>query len=636
MRDKLIYFIYQQFSKGTRKLYLWLTFLSILPIFILSVVIFVFPNSSPFPGFLKTFYSQLLAALDPGNLLVFDLVGDPQQNWESNLLFIICSLIATLFGLIVIASLIGIISASIEEIMLNLRKGRTKVVEKDHIIILGWTDEIFSILSELNIAHENSRSKQSVLILSQQDPVFMIDHVNDRVKTERLNMIYRKGSPIDINDLGILSIKHAKSVIILTEKVDRDIQAIKICLAINLLTGGDFNYSFSVVVGMDDIDNIKLLERISNNNINAFNIHYLHSKIIAQCCRASGLSVIYSDLLDFKGNEIYFLSEPELTNKSFRDAVFYFENSSVIGVLSDNDTIIQPENNYIIQKNDKVISIQEDDNVEVKAVDKIINSSAIKDQVVINKQQQDILIINWNEDGKYLISDLCEYIDDSSKIDILLDINSSFDRAAVEKEIKKISNKINKVIAGDVTSNKVLSTFSYEDYNSIVILSESIIPDLEISNKSDAKTILTLLQLRAIKKERLIVIPVISQIQNPTNKQLTDQKSSDDFIVSQQLVGHFTCQLAENPDLKSVFDEILKPEGSEIYLRDVSDYLDINKEFNFFTVIEAFIEKNEVPIGYKVYAEILDSETHGIHLNPNKSELIKFAQEDKIIVLTES
>ena len=38
----------------------------------------------------------------------------------------------------------------------------------------------------------------------------------------------------------------------------------------------------------------------------------------------------------------------------------------------------------------------------------------------------------------------------------------------------------------------------------------------------------------------------------------------------------------------------------------------------------------------RTFAEILDSETHGIHLNPNKSELIKFAQEDKIIVLTES
>ena len=75
MRDKLIYYIYQQFSKGTRKLYLWLTFLSILPILILSLIIFVFPNSSPFSSFLKTFYSQLLAALDPGNLLVFELVG---------------------------------------------------------------------------------------------------------------------------------------------------------------------------------------------------------------------------------------------------------------------------------------------------------------------------------------------------------------------------------------------------------------------------------------------------------------------------------------------------------------------------------------------------------------------------------
>ena len=57
------------------------------------------------------------------------------------------------------------------------------------------------------------------------------------------------------------------------------------------------------------------------------------------------------------------------------------------------------------------------------------------------------------------------------------------EKEIIEKQLKKITNKIRKIIIGDVTSNKVLSSFKYDHYNSIVILSESIIPDLEISTR---------------------------------------------------------------------------------------------------------------------------------------------------------
>ena len=58
----------------------------------------------------------------------------------------------------------------------------------------------------------------------------------------------------------------------------------------------------------------------------------LIARIIAQTCRQSGLSVVYTELLDFGGDEIYFRAEPALVGKTFGDALLAYEDSAVIGL----------------------------------------------------------------------------------------------------------------------------------------------------------------------------------------------------------------------------------------------------------------------------------------------------------------
>jgi hypothetical protein len=47
----------------------------------------------------------------------------------------------------------------------------------------------------------------------------------------------------------------------------------------------------------------------------------LISKITAQTCRQSGLSVVYTELLQFDGDEIYFNEEKSLAGKTYKDAL---------------------------------------------------------------------------------------------------------------------------------------------------------------------------------------------------------------------------------------------------------------------------------------------------------------------------
>lgn len=95
-------------------------------------------------------------------------------------------------------------------------------------------------------------------------------------------------------------------------------------------------------------------------------------------------------------------------------------------------------------------------------------------------------------------------------------------------------------------------------------------------------------------------------------------------------------QVSENRLLNDVFEDLFNSDGSEIYIKPVSDYITIGNKVNFYTMIEAARKKNEVAIGYKVVAEESDSSKgYGIYINPKKSEMITTSLGDGIILISQ-
>jgi len=120
------------------------------------------------------------------------------------------------------------------------------------------------------------------------------------------------------------------------------------------------------------------------------------------------------------------------------------------------------------------------------------------------------------------------------------------------------------------------------------------------------------------------------------NRNLAEVTRADDFIVSDKLVSLMLSQVSENKYLNAVFADIFDPEGSEIYLKPVSDYIKIGKPVNFYTIVEAAKRRNEVAFGYRVEADVNDAtKSYGIVVNPKKSAMINFSSKDQIIVLSE-
>ena len=66
------------------------------------------------------------------------------------------------------------------------------------------------------------------------------------------------------------------------------------------------------------------------------------SRLIVQASRQSGASVVYTELLDFEGDEVYFRTDDNLVGKRFGDALFAYDDCSVIGLRLDGSVVLNP------------------------------------------------------------------------------------------------------------------------------------------------------------------------------------------------------------------------------------------------------------------------------------------------------
>ena len=117
---------------------------------------------------------SLLRTLDPGTM----------GNDTGSVMFVLSMLTVTLGGIFIVATLIGVITTGIGAKLDELRKGRSSVLEDDHTVILGWSAQIFDVISEIVLANANKRH-QRIVVLADRDKVEMEDEIRDDVPNTR-------------------------------------------------------------------------------------------------------------------------------------------------------------------------------------------------------------------------------------------------------------------------------------------------------------------------------------------------------------------------------------------------------------------------------------------------------------------
>jgi ion channel POLLUX/CASTOR len=156
------------------------------------------------------------------------------------------------------------------------------------------------------------------------------------------------------------------------------------------------------------------------------------------------------------------------------------------------------------------------------------------------------------------------------------------------------------------------------------------------TQQADTKTLITLLHLRDLEAQAGTDLNIVSEMLDDGNRELAEVTKADDFIVSDKLVSLMLSQVSESRQLTDVFDNLFVAEGSEIYLRQASLYVNVGTPVSFYTVIDAASRRGETALGYRIGRTARSAaDKYGVRVNPAKTDLIAFADDDHIIVLAE-
>ena len=615
-------------SKGPVALIYWLGLLSVLVVFIAGGILVVtgFANADGdgLP-FIEACWQSLMRTLDSGTM-----GGD--EGWG----FRVVMLCVTLGGIFIISTFIGALTSTIEAKLDELRKGRSNVLESNHTLILGWSSKVFSIISELTEANENQKNP-AVVILADKDKVEMEDEIRSKIEDlKNTRVIVRSGSPLEPSDIEVVDPHGARSIIVLSPEdgSNADTSVIKSVLAI---TNGKKRKKekYHIVAEIKDPANMEAADLVGGDEAVYVLSADLISRVTAQTCRQSGLSIVYSELLQFEGDELYFSEAPKLSGKTYKDALYAYETSSVVGLSTpDGKVLINPPMDTVIGKDDSVIAISEDDDTVVVSgkTSFDVKTDAIAHNDKKEVKQEKTLILGWNEKGVRIVEELDNYVSQGSIVKILAEGGESLENDIAELKSSLKNNKID-FTKGDIIDKATLQELKVEQYDHIILLSYTEGIDLQ---ESDSKTLICLLHLRNFSEQTGKDFSIVSEMLDIRNRELAEVAKADDFIVSDKLVSLMLAQLSENKELKKVYDILFEADGSEFYLKPVSRYIKPGTPVNFYTILESAAELNESAVGYRIVADHSNSsKSYGVKINPNKSESITFSPNDKIIVLAE-
>jgi voltage-gated potassium channel Kch len=618
LRERSRYWFDSVMARGTVALMALLALASVVFIAFIALIVslfHLFPDDGS-PDFWEVLWGNLMRTLDSGTM-----GGDTGWGFRTAML------VVTIGGVIIVASLIGIISSAFDSKVEDLRKGRSKVLETEHTLILGWSSKIFPIVSEICIANE-SRRRPTIVILADRDKVEMEDELRAQIaRPGRTRIVCRSGDPMNLADLEIASPHTARSIVVLApeDSADPDSVVIKTTLA---LTNNPRRKEgpYHVVGEIRDPGNLEAARLVGRDEAHWVLASELISRITVQSCRQSGLSVVYTELLDFDGDEIYFTTEPSLVGRTYFDAQLAYPECSVIGVVKGGTVQLNPAPDLPYEEGDQLILIAEDDSLIKMGAPGPVEEAAIGVAPRPVSVPEHTLVLGYNAGLHTILGELSEYVAPGSTVLVVADMDEPLLEAFPGLDVR--------FARGDTTSRAVLERLGVTDFDHIIVLAYKEVLD---AHRADAKTLITLLHLRDMADRAGTDFAVVSEMLDDANRELAEVTRADDFIVSDKLISLILSQTSENRQLTDVFSTLFSSEGSEIYLRPAHSYVRPGAEVNFYTVLEAARRRGETAIGYRISSLARSSEhAYGVTVNPDKSVRQSFGEDDKIIVLADA
>ena len=625
-------FIKYSFNKAFEKDLLYLIvffiFLSIIGVTFISSLIFILQKI----GLLSenNFFTENLWQ---GFKLFFDRNAIFNLSDKNTFLDYFFKFNITIFGILIFSSVIGIVTNLISNRIEELRSGKTKIEEENHIIFFNFSRRLVPLITELCKAYENE--KQSFVIVSDEDSLIVMEKIRSVIKIPKnITILARKGAAWQKSVLDRINLEKAKQVIILKPDISELFKTEMDCDV-------EVGKSLSSIIGSKEYNKspCKILSEFHNERTGMAHILYstdiwskavaklgndlvpaiissneLKSDILSQCTNTPDLTEIYDNLFGYEGSEIYFVDPENIKfkdvlnkniGKNIKDLNRLCDNIIVIGFFLNDQSTRRTRNkiflntpiDFPLTKGFGIVCIAKDEDQIIKELNELeSHEKEVKDinpKLKQDDQGLNISIVDFStERNKEYLSKLVRKLVNSNYYDNLKKINIYHNEKVEEENSLDLRDSINTkeeyelinlgvIFHGINTDHKNYYKFQIYKVNPNSLLYSKVKPADEILNiikKDDLKNDLD-------EKEYCYYSKVGGNIENRLKSKLNNiLKENNEIII---ILKKYDSQKIE-------FLEISKQELLEYRSKILKEFDDIElkrKNFQKTVKIES-IQKN--------------------------------------------
>ena len=536
----------------------------------------------------------------------------------------------SLMGLVVLSLLISLISNTMRIRIEALRRGGTPVLERDHVLVLGWNNKVFSVLRQLARLEPGIK----VVILAPRD----IDDMQEELRVagiqrERLSIILRSGIPSNRSELERVALDHASSVIILSTDAD-DSESIK---SMVLLAGRDDWPGKTPTLASEIAHerNYELARIASRGRLQIVSSAKVISKVIVQTIRNPGLSSIYHELFSPAGNGIYVQRVPECTDAAIEDIAYRITDAIPIGITWEKQqdgslrhaVALNPEPDYEIAADETLVLIARGLPVHYVASETSVPSQLASDGGGHTRVPRRVLLIGWTDMIHDILLELDAHALQGTEISILSGKTAEEACRRIEQRQETTFKNLDLTfIEGDAANAAVYAEIDLSSYQSVVVLADNWGDKGDV----DTRTLRILLRLSDQRKYDQVLAHTVVELMDEANRDLVAGLSVDDIVISPSVVSAQLAQIARRDVLGPIYRELLSAGGVEISLRPAGDYVALDTACHYNDLAYAAQQKLEIALGLR-----LARNNGEVLLNPPRDQSWRLTKADQVIVLAQ-
>ncbi len=235
---------------------------------------------------------------------------------------------------------------------------------------------------------------------------------------------------------------------------------------------------------------------------------------------------------------------------------------------------LNPAADRVIGQDEVLLLLAEDANMKIQPYAGPLHPSQIPAiDSSAQKPVEHLLMLGWNPKIYPIMKEFDDYVAEGSTLTLVNSLPTHERQELIKENVGELGTIQVRHLEGEFSSRALMEELQPQNYPNVMVLGDAI--SAKSAEEADTRAIIALLLLRDMRR-RSSLAPnqrVCSEILDPKNRELAATTQINDIVISNEMVSMVLAQITYEPRVQAVLEDLLRSEGTEIYLKPLELYV---------------------------------------------------------------